>query len=78
MEKILLAYALLKETATVMMMLYKNAKTTVCTLDDTEIFDFVAGVGQGDIFALYGGARGVMVIVEGNEHGDTSSKPGLT
>ena len=24
----------------------------------------------------YGGARGVMVIVVGNEHGDTSSNPG--
>ena len=23
-----------------------------------------------------GGARGIMVIVEGNEHGDTSSNPG--
>ena len=25
---------------------------------------------------LYGGARGVMVIVVGNGHGDTSSNPG--
>ena len=25
---------------------------------------------------LFGGARGVMVIVVGNEHGDTSSNPG--
>ena len=25
----------------------------------------------------YGGARGVMVIVVGNGHGDTSSNPGL-
>ena len=25
---------------------------------------------------LLGGARGVMVIVEGNEHDDTSSNPG--
>ena len=25
---------------------------------------------------IYGGARGVMVIVVGNEHGDTSSNPG--
>ena len=24
----------------------------------------------------YGGARGVIVIVVGNEHGDTSSNPG--
>ena len=25
---------------------------------------------------IYGSARGVMVIVVGNEHGDTSSNPG--
>ena len=25
---------------------------------------------------IYGGARGVMVIVGGNGHGDTSSNPG--
>ena len=25
---------------------------------------------------LFGGARGVIVIVVGNEHGDTSSNPG--
>ena len=25
---------------------------------------------------FYGGARGVIVIVVGNEHGDTSSNPG--
>ena len=25
---------------------------------------------------IYGGARGVMVIVVGNGHGDTSSNPG--
>ena len=27
-------------------------------------------------FQIFGGARGVMVIVVGNEHGDTSSNPG--
>ncbi len=27
-------------------------------------------------FKFKGGARGVMVIVVGNEHGDTSSNPG--
>ena len=27
-------------------------------------------------FILIGGARGVIVIVVGNEHGDTSSNPG--
>ena len=29
-----------------------------------------------DILLFYGSARGVMVIVVGNEHGDTSSNPG--
>ena len=29
-----------------------------------------------DILSHYGGARGVMVIVIGNGHGDTSSNPG--
>ena len=28
------------------------------------------------IFNIYGGTRGVMVIIVGNEHGDTSSNPG--
>ena len=28
------------------------------------------------IFYYFGGARGVMVIVVGNGHGDTSSNPG--
>ena len=27
-------------------------------------------------YFVYGGARGVMVIVVGNGHGDTSSNPG--
>ena len=29
-----------------------------------------------DIKLVFGGARGVMVIVAGNGHGDTSSNPG--
>ena len=29
-----------------------------------------------NIKGLFGGARGVIVIVVGNEHGDTSSNPG--
>ena len=29
------------------------------------------------IYFFYGGARGVIVIVVGNEHGDPSSNPGL-
>ena len=32
---------------------------------------------DGDkVYMLYGGARGVIVIVAGYEHGDTSSNPG--
>ena len=27
-------------------------------------------------YVLFGGARGVMVIIVGNGHGDTSSNPG--
>ena len=47
-------------------MSYKNTKVKVRTPDkDTDLFDIVAG-----------GARGVMVIVVGNEHGDTGSNPG--
>ena len=41
----------------------------------------VVGKGFGDLSSnsssmLYGGARGVVVIAVGNEHGDTSSNPG--
>ena len=43
---------------------------------DTNFFDIVAGVEQGHTLAPYGGAGGVMVIVIGNGHGDTSSSPG--
>ena len=32
----------------------------------------LSGVARG----VYGGARGVVVIVVGNQHGDTSSNPG--
>ena len=36
------------------MMLYKNTKVKVCSLDgDTDYFDIVAGVLQGDTLALY-------------------------
>ena len=35
--------------------------------------DFIRNVS---CWVVYGGARGVMVIVVGNEHGDTSSNPG--
>ena len=31
---------------------------------------------EESMWCIQGGARGVMVIVVGNEHGDTSSNPG--
>ena len=41
-----------KETVTAMMMLYRNTKVKVCSLEgDTDYFDIVAGVLQGDILA---------------------------
>ena len=36
-------------------------------------FDWIGNLHQG---CRSGGARGVVVIVVGNGHGDTSSKPG--
>ena len=46
-EQLLLAYALTKESATVIMMLYKNTKATVRSPeDDTEFFKIVSGVLQ--------------------------------
>ena len=52
MEQILLAYGLLRETIADIMILYKNMK--VCSLDgDTDFFDIVTGVLQGDTLALY-------------------------
>ena len=54
MEQILLAYGLPKETVVAIMMLYKNAKVKVGLPDgDTDYFDIVAGVLQGDILAPY-------------------------
>ena len=54
MEQILLAYGLPKETIPAIMMLYKNTKVKVHSLDwDTDYFDIVAGVLQGDTLALY-------------------------
>ena len=50
MEQILHAYSLSKETITAMMMLYRNMKVKVRSLDgDTDYFNIVAGVLQGDI-----------------------------
>ena len=54
MEQILLAYGLPKETVTAIMMLYKNTKVKVCSPDgDTDSFNIVAGVLQGDTLASY-------------------------
>ena len=54
MEQILLAYGLPKETVIAIMMLYKNTKVKVCSPDgDTDNFDTVAGMLQGDTSAPY-------------------------
>ena len=49
MEKILLAYDLLKETVNTIMMLYKSTKAMVQSHnDDTDFFDSVTGVMHRD------------------------------
>ena len=54
MEQILLAYGQPKETVAAIIMLYKNTKVKVCYPDgDTDCFDIVAGVLQGDSLAPY-------------------------
>ena len=54
MEQILLAYGLSKETVTAIMMFYKNMKVKVRSPDgDTNLFDIVAGVLQGNTLAPY-------------------------
>ena len=54
MEQLLLAYSLPKETVAAIMMLYKNTKVKVCSpYWDTDYFDIVAGVLQGDTLAPY-------------------------
>ena len=54
MEQILLTYGLLKETVTAIMMLYRNTKVKVCSPDgDTDYFNIVAGVLQGDTLSPY-------------------------
>ena len=54
MEKILLTYGLPKETVTAIMILYRNTKMKVHSSDgDTDYFDIVAGVLQGDTLAPY-------------------------
>ena len=52
MEQILLGYGLPKETVAAIMMLYRNTKVKVCSPDrDTDDFDIVAGMLQGDTLA---------------------------
>ena len=54
MEQLLLAYGLLKETATVIMMLYKNTKVKVHSPGrDTNLFDTTLGLLEVDTLARY-------------------------
>ena len=54
MEQILLNYSLPKETVAAIMMLYKNSKVKVFSLDgNIEFFDIVAGVLQENTLAPY-------------------------
>ena len=54
MEQILLAYGLPKETVAAITILYRNTKVKVRSPDgDTEYFNIVAGVLQGDTLAPY-------------------------
>ena len=53
-DQILLAYDLPKETIAAIMMLNRNTKVKVCSLDgNADYFDIVAGLLQGDTLALY-------------------------
>ena len=54
MEQILLVYGIPKETVAAIKILYRNTKVKVRSPDgDTEYFDIVAGVLQGDTLAPY-------------------------
>ena len=54
MEQILLAYGIPKETIAAITILYRNTKVKIRSPDgDTEYFDIVAGVRQGDTLAPY-------------------------
>ena len=54
MEQILLAYGIPKETVAAITILYRNTKVKVRSPDgDTEYFNIVAGVLQGDTLAPY-------------------------
>ena len=53
-EQFLLVYGLPKETVSIIMMLYRNTKATVCSSDeDTSFFGIVTSVLQGDKAAPY-------------------------
>ena len=54
MEQILLTYSLPKETVAATMILYRNTKVKVRSPDeDTDSFDIVAGILQGDTLGSY-------------------------
>ena len=54
MKQILLEYGLPKETVAAIMILYRKTKVKVRSPDvDTDYFDIVAGVLQGDTLAPY-------------------------
>ena len=54
MEQILLGYGILKETVSAIMMLYKNTRAKVCSQDgDTDFFDILAEIHQGDMLAPF-------------------------
>ena len=54
MEQILLVYGIHKETIAAITILYRNTKVKVRSPDgDTEYFDIVAGVLEGDTLAPY-------------------------
>ena len=54
MEQILIAYSLPKETVAAIIVQYKNMKVKVCSWDgDTEFFDIVIAVLQGETLAQY-------------------------
>ena len=54
MKEILLAYGIPEETVNAIMMLYRNTRSMVRSPDgDTDFFDIIAGVLQGDTLAPY-------------------------
>ena len=54
MEQILLAYGLPTKTVNAIMVIYKNTKVMFRPPDgDTDFFDIVTGVLEGDTLALY-------------------------